>query len=412
MSKAQTSSRRKRVPGGSNHNLYFHRNAAGVTIYEIGYRDGDGRQKYETIGPKLGEARVARDEALARRGKGERPNANPRLKFGKAADRYLAERVIDLRPQTRSGLRNSVEKHLRPRFGNRRMDRIDIDDWARLVRELRAEGLAESTIETILKAARGVYKFAARRMSWHGEQSLSLLEGSERPKVAEAKKKRLFAKDELAQTLAAAHEPYKTLFILAVNVGPRISECLGLAREDVDLSDLTEATIDFLYQVDRKGKRQRLKTEAAEREVEVPFTLAVMLAARMDESPHKKPSDFVFCTRSGKAINQRNVARALRSIQKRAKDPEGNPTFPILHEKDGEDKPVKVPRGALPSFHSFRHNCASEAIADGDGAEEVSWQLGHKDATVTRKVYIHEIKSAERSAKRRDKMEARLGAAL
>jgi len=75
--------------------------------------------------------------------------------------------------------------------------------------------------------------------------------------------------------------------------------------------------------------------------------------------------------------------------------------------KDADDNPVEVPRGAVPSCHSFRHNCASEAIAEGDGAEEVSWQLGHKDATVTQRIYIHEIKSAERSARHRGKMEAR-----
>jgi hypothetical protein len=61
--------------------------------------------------------------------------------------------------------------------------------------------------------------------------------------------------------------------------------------------------------------------------------------------------------------------------------------------------------GAIPSFHSFRHTCASWAIADGDGTEEVSWQLGHKDSTVTRKIYISEVKSAERSARRRGRME-------
>lgn len=80
--------------------------------------------------------------------------------------------------------------------------------------------------------------------------------------------------------------------------------------------------------------------------------------------------------------------------------------------RDADGKPVKVPRGAVPSFHAFRHNCASDAIAEGDGAEEISWQLGHKDATVTRKVYIHEVKSAERSARRRGKMEDRYAAVL
>lgn len=407
MSKSQTSPRRQRVPGATNHNLYFHCTAAGVKIYEIGYRDGGGRQKYESIGPKISEARVARDDALARRGRGERPRTNPRLKFGEASDRWLAERVIDLRPETQSSYRNSIEKHLRPRFGTQRMDRIGIDNWARLIRELRAEGKAESTIESILKAARGVYRFAARRLGWHGVSTISLLEPSERPKVTEAPKRRLFADDELAQTLAAAHEPYRTLFSLAIVVGPRISECLGLAREDLDLSDLEEASINFLFQVDRKGVRRKLKTEESQREVEIPYSLARMLAAHMERSPHKKPNDFVFCTKSGRALSQRNVSRELRQAQKRAKDAKGNPTFPILHERDAEEKPVKVPRGAVPSFHSFRHNCASHAIAEGDGAEEVSWQLGHKDSTVTRKVYIHEVKSAERSARRRDRMEVR-----
>jgi hypothetical protein len=45
----------------------------------------------------------------------------------------------------------------------------------------------------------------------------------------------------------------------------------------------------------------------------------------------------------------------------------------------------------------------------GEGAEEVSWQLGHKDSTVTRKVYVQEVKSAERSARRREQMEQRCG---
>ena len=412
MSKTQTSPRRQRVPGATNHNVYFRHGRAGSRIYEIGYRDGNGRQKFETVGPKISEARVARDEALARRGRGERPKANPRLKFGEASDRWLAERVIGLRTETRNSYRNSIEKHLRPRFGNRRMDRIEVDDWARFIEELRAEGKAESTIESILKAARGVYRFAARRMRWHGVPTLSLLEPAERPKVTEAPKRRLFTDDELAQTLAAAHEPYRTLFSLAIVVGPRISECLGLAREDLDLSGLEEAMVNFLFQVDRKGVRRKLKTEESQREVEIPYSLARMLAAHLERSPHKKPSDFVFCTKSGQALSQRNVSRELRRAQKRAKDAEGTPTFPILHERDAEDKPVKVPRGAVPSFHSFRHNCASHAIAEGDGAEEVSWQLGHKDSTVTRKIYIHEVKSAERSARRRDKMEARYAGVL
>jgi hypothetical protein len=58
------------------------------------------------------------------------------------------------------------------------------------------------------------------------------------------------------------------------------------------------------------------------------------------------------------------------------------------------------------------NTAASEATYAGDSAEEVSWLLGHKDSTVTRRVYVTEIQSVERSAKRQEKMEARMGGTL
>lgn len=71
-----------------------------------------------------------------------------------------------------------------------------------------------------------------------------------------------------------------------------------------------------------------------------------------------------------------------------------------------------MPRGAVPNFHGFRHTAASEAIAAGDGAEEVSWQLGHRNSNVTRAIYVQEIKSAERRARPRARMEDRYGALI
>lgn len=108
-------------------------------------------------------------------------------------------------------------------------------------------------------------------------------------------------------------------------------------------------------------------------------------------------------------MGQRNVTRVLRRAQKAARDDNGRATFPLLHQEDAAGELVPVPRGAIPCFHSFRHTAASWAIAEGEGAEEVSWQLGHKDSTVTRKVYVQEVKSAERSARRREQMEQRYG---
>lgn len=129
--------------------------------------------------------------------------------------------------------------------------------------------------------------------------------------------------------------------------------------------------------------------------VELPKFLAKMLAAHKIKSAYDQPDAFVFCTRSGRPLGQRNVSRELRRAQKAAIDAKGRPTFPILHQEDVGGDPVAVQRGAIPCFHSFRHTAASWAIAEGEGAEEVSWQLGHKDSTVTRKIYVQEVKSAE-----------------
>jgi integrase len=142
--------------------------------------------------------------------------------------------------------------------------------------------------------------------------------------------------------------------------------------------------------------------------VEIPRQLAAMLNAHLLPSRHHAATDFVFASVIGRAFEQRNMTRALRRAQKAATDDLGRPTFPILHKKD-DDKPVKVPRGAVPNFHSFRHSAASEVIAQGDSAEEVSWQLGHCNSSVTRTIYTQEIKDAERKARRRANMEARYG---
>jgi integrase len=131
-----------------------------------------------------------------------------------------------------------------------------------------------------------------------------------------------------------------------------------------------------------------------------------MLAQHKLASLNTTPRDFVFASRSGRALIQRNVMRALRCAQRGAVDEHGRPTFPALHETDARGRRVPPPRGSVPSYHSFRHTAASVAIADGESAEEVSWQLGHKNSTVTRAIYIQEIHSHERSARRRARLES------
>ena len=397
-------------------NIYERTGADGRRRLELGYRDSTGKQRWKAVSGGLKAARGERDRILGQREAATKGRAEAvvpvKLAFGDAAERWLAEQVADLRPATRAVYSGDVRNHLVPRWGRRRLDTIGVDDCAQLVRELRAAGKSEWTISGVLKVASRVFKFARRRMHWRGQNPVALLERGERPSTGATQKRRIYRGDELGQTLAAAHEPWRTLFALAAVSGARLSELLALTWADVGLEGPEQATIEITAQVDRHGVRQPLKTEAAERVVELPRSLYLVLMQHRARSPYKADDALVFCTRTGRALGQRNVLRALRLAQTKARDDAGELTFPALHVRDERGAPVPVPRGAVPNFHGFRHSAASEAIAAGESAEEVSWQLGHRNTVVTRTVYLQEIRSAERSARRRDQMERRYGSVL
>jgi integrase len=187
---------------------------------------------------------------------------------------------------------------------------------ATLVRELRAAGRAEWTIASIVKAANRTFKFAKRRMSWHGNNPIIELENGDRAKVSAAARRPIFHGEQLAQPLAAAREPFKTLLAIGSVTGARISECIGLVWADLSLGDLDAAEIRFENQVDRQGRRQPLKTAESWHAVEIPRQLGAMLVAHRLRSHDTRPTAFVFATRSGRPIQQRNVGHALREAQR------------------------------------------------------------------------------------------------
>ncbi|MFZ1997196.1 MAG: site-specific integrase [Solirubrobacteraceae bacterium] len=396
--------RRVRVERG------VYRRATGVL--EVGFKDEVGRQRWRTVNGGILAARKLRDDLAAHRARGESVAPKPKLKFGEAADSWLEGPVLDLRDPTQAKYRTIVNEHLRTRFGARRLDAIVADDLARLVREMRAEGKSEATIAVVLGVVGQIYKFAARRLGWSGTMPTTLMLPSERPKVSLAKRRPIFTGEQLEQTIAAAHEPFRALFTVAALTGARISELCGLTWADVRIDEPDEAEIEFGWQVDRHGNRRPTKTDGSARTVPIPRELAIVLTRHRDGMGEITSDGFVFATGTGRPLQQRNVARALRDAQKRAVDGDGRPAYPILHERDEGGEPVPVPRGVLPSMHSFRHTVASRALLAGESVDEVAFLLGHRDGTVTRTVYVREIADARRRAMRRSRMAAEFSGAL
>jgi integrase len=144
-------------------------------------------------------------------------------------------------------------------------------------------------IAVVLGVTGRIYRFAARRLGWTGTNPTTLMLASERPKVSLAKRRPIFTPEQIEQIIAAAGEPYRTMFTVAALTGARMSELCGLTWSDARLEDVDDAELTFGWQVDRKGNRRPTKTDGSARTVPIPRELAVLFARHKLVSPNNKP---------------------------------------------------------------------------------------------------------------------------
>jgi integrase len=411
MSRTKPTPRRTRVPGDDNHHIYVDKNG----VYEIGARDHLGVLRWYRPDGGISAVRKERDRILGKRADGETAKkVDKKLRFGPVAEDYLAGPVASLEKPTQDKHRINVNLHLKL-FARNPLDLIEADAIAKLVRDMRSRGYAEWTIHGVLTTLSQVFKYAKRRKGWRGENPVLLLSPGERAKVGDTPEPRVYEDDELQQLLAAAKEPWRTLFRLTGVLAGRQSEQLGLWWENFDLDDINNASIHFDFQYSRTGVRKKLKTEDSKARLPIPRSIALLMLAHKRRSRFNGPRDYVFCTRDGKPLMHRNVLRTLYTVQERARKPDGTPTFPELFECDDrrnlrvDDRGKYVPNKkrrrdlpALPDFHALRH-AAAMACEDSEEAKDL---LRHKNTTTTDKVYRNHFNNRRREALR-SRLEAR-----
>lgn len=374
---------RQRVPG-----VYVRRDARGQRVFEIGFRDSDGRQRWQTVEGGVTAAERTLADRKARMGRGERVAPKPTLTFGDAAGEWLESQVAALRPATQRSYRSHLETHLLPRWRRRRLDSLDVDAVARVVEEMRAAGKKAWTIRGTLTVASRVFEFARRRQGWAGGNPVRDLDRRERPSSDQAER-RVLTGAELDRLLVVAPERHRLLFAFAAGTGARQGEVLGLVWRALDLD---AGTVAITHQLNRDGERVALKTKRSRRTVELPGSLVAGLRAHRLASPRSGPDDFVFVTRTGRPFDHRAVGRALATAVRDA----------------GLDQGVEP----APTFHSLRHGFASRWIAAAGDLVELSAHLGHADPAITASVYAHEFERAQRSPARRARLDAMFGADL
>jgi hypothetical protein len=107
-------------------------------VFEITWRDAQGKQRRKTVQGGITAARKALTDAKSKRDRGER-TSDPRLTFTAAADAWRAARVVKLRPTTENA-DSAALRHLRAAFRRRRLADIGPTEVARYVSQRDAKG--------------------------------------------------------------------------------------------------------------------------------------------------------------------------------------------------------------------------------------------------------------------------------
>lgn len=402
MSEADRSARERVKPG-----IVRRTNADGATVYELTYRDSDGRQRRETVGTKQREAEARLAQVKADMSRGVRIARRRDLTVMGAAEAWY-DSTEHLRPATRRAYRASLDTHVLPAFGRRRLEAVSPDDVARWAQ--RATGLAyrvatdrrtfpdapgaterarptapyrARTIALALTTLGRVYGHATRRQGFAGTSPVAALERAERPRD-EPKRNPILTPEQLGRVLAAADARYAPVLAFLAGTGSRIGEALGLTWGDVDFE---QATARIAAGLDRSGRRAPLKTGNGRRTLDLPGSLVSALATLSLSAIDTADGAFVFASETGGPLDHRNVARrGLYAACRTAGVPVVSP-------------------------HGLRHAHASALLEDGWDLPAVSRRLGHGSVATTASTYAHLLDDAERRAARRDRLDGLYGAA-
>ncbi|GAB3920026.1 site-specific integrase [Microlunatus endophyticus] len=198
----------------------------------VGYR-ADGRlDRRHVQGPTKGSV-VGKVRDLERnRDAGQVRKAGQRWTLAAWLEHWL-EHIAEpsLRPTSFAAYRTAVYKHLIPRLGGHRLDRLEPEHLERLYREMIKGGAKPGTAHQVHRTVRTALGEAQRR--GHVARNVAALAKPPRVQVETVQP---YTVDEVRAILAAAGKhPNRARWAIALALGLRQGEALGLKWADVDL---------------------------------------------------------------------------------------------------------------------------------------------------------------------------------
>ncbi|MDQ0942515.1 site-specific integrase [Streptomyces sp. V1I1] len=290
---------------------------------------------------------------------------------------YWLDDVV--KPRRKLSTYDKYEAHVRlyltPMLGTKRLESLSAPDVRHFLLRLEKRTTAATAKEShrVLRTALS----GACREELITRNVAKLVE----PPRAAARELSPWSLDETLDFLAAARrDPLYAAFVLAIAMGLRRGEIVGLRWQDIDLENrvlLVRQQVQrrrgVLYNDETKGRRARA----------VPLPAMCIAPLRWHRMRQRTVYEgagidwtgkgYVFTTRTGRPIEPRNLHRSF----------------------------VRVSEAAglrLVRLHDARHGCATLLTAAGVAPRVVMEILGHSQISLTMDVYTHVVQDTQREA--------------
>lgn len=298
-----------------------------------------------------------------------------------------------VRPSTFRGYQTAVTQYLVPRLGRTALAKLSPQDVQRFQNELlrapRARGEGTISSGTVINARRVLGRALEQATRWRliARNPVRDVDG---PHVTRQEITPLDP-DQARLLLATVRgDRLEALYAVALALGLRRGEALGVMWADVDLADAKLHVRRALQRTKGGLRLLDVKTKKSRRTVSLPlFAIrALQRHRRRQEEEREAVGDrwtetgLVFTSPLGAPLDPQAATRAFARALARAGLP---------HQR----------------FHDLRHACASLLLAQGLDLKVIQEILGHSTITVTANLYAHVLIGLKRQASER--MDALLG---
>jgi integrase len=312
-----------------------------------------------------------------------------RLTVASFLDRWVEELPGRVAPSTASDYADTARLHLKPGLGSKPLTKLSVSEVNALWAAKRAAGYSPNSIRIMRTVLRAAFRQAERE----GLLVRNVAALSDPPRVGPSEGRSLTVPEAKRLLETARGDRLEALYALALTLGLRRGEALGLLWTDIDTTD---GTIHVRHQLRREripesertssGRHTRLvlrdlKTKRSRRTLHLTPALrellrthrARQLRERLSAEPGWTHSGLVFTTTGGTPIDPDNFARYFHRICEKAKLGHWTP-------------------------HEMRHSAASIMLAQGTPLWVVSEVLGHASVAITKDVYGHLVGGEKQEA--------------